>query len=496
MNKNAIVIGSGVGGLSISARLLSKGFRVKIFEKNSIIGGKTNLLNHNHFKFDLTASLLMFYKDYIELFDYCDKNYKNYFSLIPLNPLYKVFFNDQSVYKFSSDLSSLSLTLSEITDNNIKQISGYYNFLSYSYEKYNLSDKYFLNKSFLKLINFFNPITICRGLELNSFPSAYKCCRKYICNEKLLNYLMFQTMYIGVSPYKSSNIYNSIPAVSQLEGLYHIEGGMYSYIKALHKLILDQNGTINLSSPVDEIIFDNNKAIGVIVNNEKIYCDLVVCSSDYSYSINYLIKDKKIQKFIKPIEDMEYSCSAFILYLALDKKYPSLEINNIYINKNFKNNINSCFKGELSKHPSLYIYCPSAIDSTICPIGCETINVIVRVPNLLQGNVTWNQETIENVSEKLLNILSSIKGLEDIRKHILFQNCLTPITLQDNFNTYGGCAFGLSHTLNQTNIFRPQCEIPHIKNLFFTGASIHPGNGVSMVIKSSKICMDRILKIL
>ncbi|AWK51945.1 phytoene desaturase [Clostridium beijerinckii] len=496
MNKKAIVIGSGLGGLSISARLLSKGFKVKIFEKNLIIGGKTNLLSHDDFKFDLTASLLMFYKDYIEIFDYCNKNYKNYFSLIPLNPLYKVFFNDQSVYKFPNDLSSLSLTLSEITNNDVKQISGYFNFLSYSYEKYNLSNKYFLNKSFIKQINFFNPLTLCKGLELHPLPSAYKCCRKYIYNKKLLHYLMFQTMYIGVSPYESSNIYNAIPAVSQIEGLYHIEGGMYSYIKALEKLILEQDGTIYTSSPVDEILFDNNKAVGVVVNGKKIDCDIVICSSDYSYTIDNLIKDKEIKKFIKPVKDMDYSCSTFILYLALNKKYPTLEVNNIYINKNFKNNINSCFKGELSIDPSLYIYCPSAIDSTVCPSGCETINVIVRVPNLLEGNIIWNVETIKNMSEKLLNILSSIKGVEDIREHILFQDYLTPVVLKDNFNTYGGSAFALSHTLKQTNIFRPQCEIPHIKNLFFTGASIHPGNGVSMVIKSSKICMDNILKVL
>ncbi|NFN22817.1 phytoene desaturase, partial [Clostridium botulinum] len=95
----------------------------------------------------------------------------------------------------------------------------------------------------------------------------------------------------------------------------------------------------------------------------------------------------------------------------------------------------------------------------------------------------------------LLDILSSIDTLSDIKEHIILEKYLTPLDFKYTFNTYGGTAFGLSHTLNQTNIFRPQCEIKNINNLFFTGASTHPGNGVSMVIKSSKICSDRICKL-
>ncbi len=91
MNKKIIVIGSGVGGLSVAARLLSKGFNVKVLEKNSTIGGKTNFFEINGFKFNLTASLIMFFRDYTEVFEYCNKNYKDYFSLIPIETLYRVF---------------------------------------------------------------------------------------------------------------------------------------------------------------------------------------------------------------------------------------------------------------------------------------------------------------------------------------------------------------------------------------------------------------------
>lgn len=304
---------------------------------------------------------------------------------------------------------------------------------------------------------------------------------------------MFQSMYVGVSPYSSPSIYNLIPTVSQFNGLYYIKGGMYSYIKALKNLILDLGGNIYTSSPVNEILFDDkNNAIGVKIKENNFFSDLVVCSSDYSYSINNLIKNKSIKRALKPIDNYEYSCSTYILYLGLNKKYPNLNIHNIYINKNFKSNLEAPFKGLLSEDPSIYIYCPSSIDDSLCPKGYETLNVILRVPNLLSKNVKWTTTTINAIDNKLLSILSSIDGLKDIKNHIVFKHHLTPKDFKYTFNTYAGSAFGISHNLSQSLFFRPQFKVPKVNNLYFTGASIHPGNGVSMVLKSSKICCDSI----
>ena len=256
--------------------------------------------------------------------------------------------------------------------------------------------------------------------------------------------------------------------------------------------VFGKGGIIHTSSPVNKILFKDNKAYGVLVNGENRYSDIVVCSSDYSYTITNLIKDQSIQNIIKPINNLEYSCSTFILYLGLNKKYPNLNIHNIYINDNLKENIKATFNGYLPKNLSMYIYCPASIDDTMCPKNCEAINVMIRVPNTLSNQVKWTRKTINYLTKKTLKILSSINGLEDILDHIVYINSLTPLDFKSKYNTYGGAAFGLSHTLKQSVIFRPQCRIPSIKNLFFTGASIHPGNGVAMVLKSSKICAKEI----
>ena len=490
--KKVFIIGAGIGGLSIAARLLQYGFKVEIFEKNNTIGGKTNSIRYKDFNFDLTASIMMFPKNYIDLFLFCKEDYRDYFTTIPINDLYKVFYSDNSSYTFSTSLPSLTKTISDITGGNIKDNYGYFNFLSDNYKKYLLAEDSILNKSFLKTSNLLTSLTLPKAMSFNAFTSSYDDAKKYIKNEKLLDYLMFQAMYVGISPYTSPSIYNIIPTITQYHGLYHIKGGMYSYIKALEKLVINKGGIIHKSSPVHKILFKHNKANGIVVNGQKHYSDIVVCSSDYSYSIKSLIKDPIIKNSIKPIKNLEYSCSTFILYLGLNKKYPNLNLHNIYINSKLKENLKLTFDGFLPNDISMYIYCPSSIDDTVYPKNCETINVMVRVPNTLSNKVKWTTDTIYYFTKKLLKTLSSIKGFEDIVDHIVYINHLTPLDFKNKFNTYGGCAFGLSHALKQSVIFRPQCQIPKVKNLFFTGASIHPGNGVAMVLKSSKICANQI----
>lgn len=493
--KKVFIIGAGIGGLSVAARLLQYGYEVEIFEKNNTIGGKTNFIQYKDFKFDLTASIMMFPQNYIDIFSFCQEDYRDFFTTINLPNLYKVFYSDNSSYTFSDNLPNLNETLLDIAKDNLKDNYGYFDFLSNNYKKYLLAENSILNRSFLKTYSLLNTLTVPKIMTFNALNSSYDDAKKYIKNKKLLNYLMFQTMYVGISPYNSPSIYNIIPTITQYYGLYHIKGGMYSYIKALEKLVIKKGGIIHKSSLVNKILFKHNKTIGVVVNGQNRYSDIVVCNSDYSYTIESLIKDSNIRSLFKPLNNLEYSCSTFILYLGLDKKYPILNIHNIYINNNFKENLECIFDGDLPKDISMYIYCPSSIDDTICPSNCETLNVMVRVPNILTNKIHWNSETIYSFTKKIIATLNSIKGLEDISEHIVYLNHLTPLDFKKGFNTYGGCAFGLSHTLKQSVIFRPQCKVSKVKNLFFTGASIHPGNGIAMVLKSSKICAYEINKI-
>lgn len=488
--KNVLVIGSGIGGLCTAIRLLNKGYKVTVLEKENTIGGKCNIKSSDLFKFDLTASILMTPNIYIDIFKECNKSYTDYFTMKKLDTLYRVNYYDGTKLNIYNDLGRTSNTLEKLQNGLSIE---YMEFLANSLKKYLISKKYFLDKPMTDKKEVLNLTTIKKLVDIKPFTTTHSYTSNIISNKRLRDFLIFQSMYIGLNPYTNSNIYTLIPSISQVYGLWYIEGGFYKYIKALEQLIYDLGGSIQKNTEVKEIIVHRKKAKGVITNKGCYKSDIVICNADFPYATNKLIKYKS-KKRKKEINDKEYSCSVFMIYLGLNKKYKELDVHNIYINKHFEENIQAAFKGKLPKYPSVYMYCPSRIDETLCPKGNETLNIMVRVPNLSYKNIKWTNKFIKYFRNIVINEIKQIKGLEDIEENIVYESYLTPIDFKNKFNSYYGTAFGLSHKLNQTVYFRPHIKDKKIDNLYFIGSSTHPGNGVSVIIQGSKVLANLIQK--
>ncbi|MGL4913315.1 MAG: phytoene desaturase family protein [Romboutsia sp.] len=479
--KKVLIVGGGIGGLCTGVRLLKQGYKVTILEKEKSVGGKVNVKIRNGAKFDLTASILMTPQIYTEIFDSVGKNYRDYFELIKIDPIYNVNYSNGEKYEFYSDLDKMVRVLENIEDGLSVQ---YLNFLGQSFEKYIESRKYFLNEPMINQSEIVNWNTVKQFMNIKPIENTNKYLKHIITNQKLLNYMLFQSMYIGINPYKNSSIYTLIPAISHIYGLWYIKGGFYNYIEGLKKLVIELGGEIKLDNTVERILINNNKVKGIKSNRGIYKSDIVVCNADYPYAVTNLIKD---EKKINKIKKEDYSCSVFTMYLGLKKKYDDLQIHNIYIGENFKENIESSFKGKLPEIPSLYLYYPSKIDDSISGSFESIINITVRVPNLQSKNIKWDKKHIRKFRNSIMKQIKNIKGLKDIENDILYESYLTPIQLKHRFNSYNGTAFGLSHKLNQTTYFRPHMKDENIEGMYFIGSSTHPGNGVSVIIEGSKI---------
>ena len=55
-----------------------------------------------------------------------------------------------------------------------------------------------------------------------------------------------------------------------------------------------------------------------------------------------------------------------------------------------------------------------------------------------------------------------------------------------------GATHGLSHTLTQLGYLRPRNRHPRYHNLYFVGASTHPGTGVPTALISARLVAERI----
>jgi len=94
----------------------------------------------------------------------------------------------------------------------------YLSFLSKSLEKYLYSKKYFLNKSMTNIDDLVNIKTLKKMIDIRPFTTVNNYLQNTITNKQLVEYMEFQSMYIGVNPYVNSNLYTLIPAISHIYG--------------------------------------------------------------------------------------------------------------------------------------------------------------------------------------------------------------------------------------------------------------------------------------
>lgn len=488
LNKKIIIIGSGIGGLCCGIRLLALGYKVELYEKERTCGGVCKRKNNNEYNvyYDSYASIGIEPQEYKSIYYDTGLNPNKYFNQIDIPILYKIFTYDNKSYMLYKKNNSKN---NNIIKDNIEKYSILNN---YYMDKYNFINKYYLKNTFVNFSDIYNYNNISNLIKLHPFRKVQSKLKNYNMTDNLKKFLEFQTIYMGLGPNKLSNIYLTIPAITQAHGLFYSEGGMGAYIKGLIKAFKDLGGIINLNNKVNKIITHKNKAIGIKNTNGIKYSDIIICNTDYKYTLKELLDNKynNLYSFYQN-KKTKMSCSVFVLRIGLSTILKNLNIHNIYLSENFNYEINAFTSGIFPKYPPIYIYYPASIDKSLIFNNKTIVNMIIRVPNLSFNNITWDKTTRDNLTQKCINILTNITKT-NIEKYILFKSINTPIDLYKNYNYDKGAAFSIAPTLNQSIIFRPQSKSNKIKNLYFVGSSIHPGNGISMVMKCAKNTVELI----
>ncbi|MGS0652573.1 phytoene desaturase family protein, partial [Staphylococcus arlettae] len=101
------------------------------------------------------------------------------------------------------------------------------------------------------------------------------------------------------------------------------------------------------------------RAEGLKVNGHIEKYDKIICTADFPYATSSLIKNEHQPKkyTTQKIDNMDYSCSAFLMYIGVDKDLSEdILLHNVIFSKDFDNNINEIFSGEISQDPSIYVY--------------------------------------------------------------------------------------------------------------------------------------------
>jgi len=489
MKKSVTIIGAGPGGLTAGMILASEGYEVTIFEKQGFIGGRTSSFTIDGYKFDLGPTFLMM-KDVLEdMFARTGRDAADYLTIQSINPLYRILYGDGRDFYPSSNSQEMEKELERVFPGNI---DGYRRFMKKEKKKFDvlfeclketyLSPKDFLKKEFLRAVP-----------HLGATETLFDVLEKYYKEDDLKMAFTFQAKYLGMSPWDCPGGYSIISYIEHAGGVHHVMGGFGEIAEAMAKVIREEGGTIHLNSPVKELIIEDQKVLGVCLEDgSNQYSDYTIINADFAHAMNHLVKDEYKKKYTRrKIENSKYSCSTFMLYLGVDQVY-DIPHHNIIFSSDYKNNVEEiAHKKVISQDPSVYIQNAVVTDKSLAPQNKSTLYVLVPVPNNT-SNINWEDEK-EAFREKILDILEEKAGLTNLRQHIEVERMITPLDWENEMAVYKGAVFNLGHNITQMLYFRPHNRFQEFDNCYLVGGGTHPGSGLPTIFESGRITSDLIL---
>ena len=490
--KHVVIIGAGMGGLATALRLSYHGFRVTVLEKQSRPGGRSNVLEEAGFRADMGPTILVMKGAFEELYRSIDQDLNSRLQFTQLDPNYRVYYHDGSCIDLYSNMAKLAQEVERVQPGGAERL---FRFVGEGAKKYQLGMD-FVDRNYDRLTDLMNPSAAVRLLQTQAHQNLYQQVSAFFQhNDKLAKAFSFHSMFLGLSPFDALAMYSLITYADLALGMWFPTGGIYGLIEDMVSLAGEMGIEIRTESPVEEIIIVDGRATGVrLESGEQVASDLVISNADLPYTYNKLIAPRYRGQYSSArLARMQYACSGYILYLGVNRSYPHARHQALYFSEDYRANLDAIFKHKtLPEDPSFHLNIPTVTDPNLAPPGHSLIYVLAPMPNL-EAKIDW-QQAAPVVRQRLLDKLEQILD-PDIRQQIVWEREYRPADWQSDINASLGTAFGsLAHGFFQSAYFRPHNKARSVQGLYFVGQGTYPGIGMPMVVISSKLVTERVLK--
>jgi phytoene desaturase len=481
-DKTAAVIGAGFGGLALAIRLQSAGIKTTLYEARDKPGGRAYVYEDAGFVFDAGPTIITDPSSLEELFALSGRKLADYVELIPITPFYRLAWSDGFVFDYVNDQAELDRQIQAAAP---QDVAGYRRFLAYSEE--------LLQEGYIKLgtVPFLSFSAMVRAgpalVRLQSWRSVYSMVASFISEPHLRQAFSFHSLLVGGNPFATSSIYALIHALERKWGVWFARGGTGALVNGMVRLFEELGGTVRLNSPVERILSDGARVIGIETKDGATApFDLVASNADVVHTYAKLLRDTpRGRKEAKRLSGKRFSMSLFVIYFGVKRKHPQLKHHTVIFGPRYKELISEIFKGpELAQDFSLYLHAPTVTDPSLAPPGCEGFYVLAPVPHLGSADIDWTVEG-PKYRDRILDFLEAgyIPGL---KADLVTCRIFTPFDFRDQLNAHLGSAFSLEPILTQSAYFRTHNRDDVLAGLYFVGAGSHPGAGVPGVIGSAK----------
>ena len=490
---HVLVIGAGIGGLTTAARLAKAGHVVEVFESAHYVGGKCRTEWIGDFAYDTGPTLLTLPAVYRDFFASTGAPIEEILELVPVDPSFDYRFVNGDSIEFAN-LSRLR-TLQSISNNfGVSSANEWSELMLRSQAMWDASRQPFIESELVSFRSLAKTPSLLKNLRTIA---PWQSLRSLVTNTSKDSRLQFivdrYATYSGSDPRKAPAVLLSIAYVEEAFGAWHIKGGVGQLASAIRDRALELGVKIHLETPVDSIIHDQHKVLGLRLKNKNlIKGDLVVANADASLVYTSLLsKDVRVlRKARKAISKAEPSLSGFSIFLGLrkDANSPKMQHHTILFPENYDAEFDAIFTKRCPvPDPAIYICAPNdplmSRDSDL-----EGWSILVNAPphskNPARGWDWQDPEFARFYAEKIIDTIES-RGFP-IRNRMLSLQLRTPADIERELGAPGGSIYGTSSNGARSAFLRAKNRSP-LLGLYCVGGSAHPGGGLPLVGISADI---------
>jgi phytoene desaturase len=486
--KHIAIVGAGPGGLTAGMLLAKRGYKVSIFEKESVVGGRNAAITMNGYTFDIGPTFLMMTFILREMFSEAGRSLDDYCKVVPLDPMYKLSFGDFSIFP-TTDRERMKKQVAELFPGNEKGVDLFHRREKIRYDKMYPC----LKKDYSTIGEMVSPPLLKALPHLSLGKSLMGVLGDYFTEERLRICFTFQAKYIGMSPWECPAAFAIMPYIEHAMGIDHVMGGLSRISEAMAKVIAELGGEIHLGTPVGQICVTGGSATGIrLASGETVDADAVVVNADFGHAMQTLFEDGVIRKWAPhKLRDKKYSCSTFMLYLGVDKIYDEPHHQIIFAKDYRENVLDIVSRSTVSEDMSVYVRNASALDPNLAPPGHSALYVLVPTPNM-RSDFSWDERAAKTYRDKVIKRIMDRTSMKDLDKHITCEKMITPAQWRDERSLFLGATFNLGHTLTQMLYLRPRNKFEEVGRCYLVGGGTHPGSGLPTIYESARISANLI----